>query len=67
MTTAIIQNNQELIIDKDILEIIGLKSGDKVRIDIKNNKLEVKPLKTKSLSGFLKGYNIKFEREEDRI
>jgi AbrB family looped-hinge helix DNA binding protein len=69
MDTVTISSKYQMIIPRAIREKWNIKPGQKVRLIVYGNRLEVVPVRDiKEARGFLKGMSSKIEREEeDRI
>ena len=69
MDTVTISEKYQMVIPRAIREKWGIKPGQKVRLIVYGNVLEVVPVrKIKEARGFLKGMSSHIEREEeDRV
>jgi AbrB family looped-hinge helix DNA binding protein len=69
MDTVTISSKYQMVIPRAIREKWNIKPGQKVRLIIIGNRLEVVPVRDiKSARGFLKGMSSDIEREEeDRV
>jgi AbrB family looped-hinge helix DNA binding protein len=68
MTTSLISPKFQIVIPKEIRQILDLKPGQKLSVIEKDGHIELRPvLQPAQLIGFLKGSQpLKFEREKDR-
>jgi len=69
MDTVTISSKYQMVIPRAIREKWNIKPGQKVRLIVYGNRLEVVPLRNiKEARGFLKGMSSDIEREEeDRV
>ena len=68
MSTVTISPKFQVVIPKDIREILRLRSGQRVEILPHENRIELVPIKPlKHLRGFLKGIRTDVPRERDRV
>ena len=68
MNTAILSNEYQLLILKEICETSGLKTGTHFEIITYNNRIELVPIKPiQQLKGIFKGIYTNIVREDDRI
>jgi AbrB family looped-hinge helix DNA binding protein len=69
MDTVTISEKYQMVIPRAIREKWGIKPGQKVRLIVYGNVLEVVPVRNiKEARGFLKGMSSNVEREEeDRV
>ena len=68
MTTVSVSTKFQIVIPKEIREMINLNSGTKIEIVPYDNRIELIPIKPiKELKGFLQGINTTIIREKDRI
>jgi AbrB family looped-hinge helix DNA binding protein len=69
MDTVTISEKYQMVIPRAVREKWGIKPGQKVRLIVYGNVLEVVPVRDiKEARGFLKGMSSTIEREEkDRI
>jgi AbrB family looped-hinge helix DNA binding protein len=68
MNKAILSNNYQVIIPKEIWEKIGLKAGVSFEVITYANRIELVPIKPiNELKGILKGIDTNIIRDEDRI
>ena len=69
MDTVTISEKYQMVIPRAIREKWGIKPGQKVRLFVYGNVLEVVPVRNiKEARGFLKGMSSNIEREEeDRV
>jgi AbrB family looped-hinge helix DNA binding protein len=66
MDTVTISEKYQMVIPRAIREKWGIKPGQKVRLIVYGNVLEVVPVRNiKEARGFLKGMSSNVEREED--
>ena len=66
MDTVTISSKYQMVIPRAIREKWNVKPGQKVRLIIIGNRLEVVPVRDiKEARGFLKGMSSDIEREED--
>ena len=66
MDTVTISEKYQMVIPRAIREKWGIKPGQKVRLIVYGNVLEVVPVRNiKEARGFLKGMSSNIEREED--
>ena len=66
MDTVTISEKYQMAIPRAIREKWGIKPGQKVRLIVYGNVLEVVPVRNiKEARGFLKGMSSDIEREED--
>ncbi|MDR1048195.1 MAG: AbrB/MazE/SpoVT family DNA-binding domain-containing protein [Synergistaceae bacterium] len=68
METVTLSSKFQIVIPKKTREIAGLQSGEKLKIIAYDGRIELIPVKPmKSFRGMVKGINIQFERDGDRI
>ncbi len=68
MQTVTVSQKFQIVIPKQIREMLQLKLGQKMRVIEYNGRIELIPDREISeLKGFVKGINIDFSREDDRI
>ena len=69
MDTVTISSKYQMVIPRSIREKWNVKPGQKVRLIVYGNRLEVVPVRNiKEARGFLKGMSSEIERdEEDRL
>ncbi len=68
MDTVTVSPKFQVVIPKNIREALQLRPGQKMKVLEYNGRIELIPDKDiTELKGFLKGINIEFEREGDRI
>lgn len=68
MQTVIISPKYQVVIPKAVRETLKLKPGQRMRVIEYDNRIELIPDREISeLRGFLKGIDINFSREEDRV
>jgi AbrB family looped-hinge helix DNA binding protein len=66
MDTVTLSSKYQIVIPRSIREKWNVKPGQKVRIIVYGNHLEVVPVRNiKEARGFLKGMNSDIEREEE--
>jgi AbrB family looped-hinge helix DNA binding protein len=68
MQTVIVSPKYQVVIPKAIRETLKLKPGQRMRVIEYENRIELIPDREISeLRGFLKGIDIEFSREGDRV
>ena len=68
MEKVTISPKYQVVIPQRIRNAMQLFPGQKVQVIMYGNRIELVPEKNiKDMRGFLKGINIEFKREEDRI
>jgi AbrB family looped-hinge helix DNA binding protein len=68
MQTVIVSPKYQIVIPKAIRETLKLKPGQRMRVIEYENRIELIPDREISeLRGFLKGIDIEFSREGDRV
>ena len=68
MDTVTISSKFQMVIPRAVREKWNIKPGQKVRLIVYGNRLEVVPVRDiKEARGFLKGISSDIEREEDII
>ncbi len=68
MDTVTISPKYQVVIPQKIRKAMQLVPGQKVQVVLYGNRIELVPEKNiKEMRGFLKGINIEFQREGDRI
>ena len=68
MTTVTVSSKFQVVIPKDIREVIGLKVGTTMEIMTYGSRIELVPIQPmKALRGILKGINTEIQRDEDRV
>jgi len=68
MEAVTISPKYQVVIPKKVRESLHLTPGQKVQVVVYGNRIELIPLrKLAQMRGFLKGINISFQRESDRI
>jgi AbrB family looped-hinge helix DNA binding protein len=68
MDTVTISSKFQMVIPRAIREKWNIKPGQKVRLIVYGNHLEVVPVRDiREARGFLKGMSSEIEREEDRV
>lgn len=68
MQTVILSPKYQIVIPKAIRETLKLKPGQRIRLIEHENRIELIPDREISeLRGFLKGIDIEFSREGDRV
>ncbi|MCF8139315.1 MAG: AbrB/MazE/SpoVT family DNA-binding domain-containing protein [Desulfotignum sp.] len=68
MQTVILSPKYQIVIPKAIRETLKLKPGQRMRVIEYENRIELIPDREISeLRGFLKGIDIEFSREGDRV
>ena len=66
MDTVTISSKYQMVIPRAIREKWNIKPGQKVRLIVYGNRLEVVPVRDiREARGFLKGMNSDIKREED--
>jgi AbrB family looped-hinge helix DNA binding protein len=68
MTNALISPKFQIVIPKEIRQTMGLKTGQRLSVTLKNGYLELHPiLNANQLIGYLKKTKpLEFERDADR-
>lgn len=68
MYTVTISPKFQVVIPKDIRNMLKLKPGQKLRIIQVGDRMEFLPVKElKEMKGFLKGIDTNIQREKDRV
>lgn len=68
MNTVTISPKYQIVIPKEIRELLHLLPGEQLQVFSYQNRLEFIPVKDiKKMRGFLKGIDTKIERNQDRI
>lgn len=68
MSTVTVSPKYQVVIPKVIRESLGIFSGQKVQMLVYNDHIELIPIKMmKEMKGILKGIDISFNRDEDRL
>ena len=68
MKTVVVSSKYQVVIPKEIRDMIGLKAGTKLEIISYGSRIELVPIQQmKKLKGMFKGINTEIKREDDRI
>ena len=68
METVTVSPKYQVVIPKRIRELLGVEPGQKVRVILYSNRIEMIPVRSvKEARGFLKGIDTAVDREEDRL
>ena len=68
MQTVIVSPKYQIVIPKAVRETLKLKPGQRMRVIEYDNRIELIPDREISeLRGFLKGIDIEFSRDGDRV
>jgi len=68
METVTISPKFQVVIPGRARELLGVRPGQKVRVILYNNRIELIPVRAiKEARGFLKGIDTTVEREGDRV
>ena len=66
--TTTVSSKYQVVIPKKIREVMGLKPGEKFRVLLYQNRIELLPVKPmRTMRGYLRGINTDISREKDRI
>ncbi len=67
MQTVTISPKYQVVIPKEIREVLHLQPGEKLQVFLYQNRLEFVPVKDiKKMHGFVKGMDTLIERDKDR-
>jgi AbrB family looped-hinge helix DNA binding protein len=67
METVTISPKFQVVIPQSIREAMGLRSGEKAKMVLFRNRIEIIPMRDiRTLRGYLKGIDTGFVRESDR-
>ena len=68
METVTVSPKFQVVIPKEVREMMGIKPGQKMRVIMYDGRIELIPDRDISeLEGFVEGINTEFEREDDRL
>ena len=68
MTTVTVSPKFQVVIPADIRKMFPIGAGEKLQVVSYDNRIELIPVKKmKTMRGFLKGMNVDFKREKDRV
>lgn len=68
MTTVTVSPKYQVVIPKEIRDLMGIVSGQKIQMLAYQNRIELIPLKPmREMKGFLKGMDTNVARDEDRV
>jgi AbrB family looped-hinge helix DNA binding protein len=68
MQSVTVSPKYQVVIPKNVREALKLRPGQKMQIVEYAGRIELIPERDiKELRGFIKGINIEFKREEDRV
>lgn len=68
METVTVSPKYQVVIPKRIRELLGVEPGQKVKVILYSNRIEMIPVRpVKEARGFLKGIDTAVDREEDRL
>ncbi len=68
MDEVTVSSKYQVVIPRRVRKAIGLAPGQKVRVILYGNRIELIPeVPVEELRGFLKGIDTSIEREEDRL
>jgi AbrB family looped-hinge helix DNA binding protein len=68
MNTVTVSSKFQVVIPKEIREMIGLQVGTKMEIISYGTRIELVPIQPlKKLKGIFKGINTQIQRDDDRI
>ena len=68
MKTVTVSPKYQVVIPRDVREILSIKPGEKMQVINYANRIELVPVvKIKTMRGFLKGINNTVVREKDRV
>ena len=68
MTTVTVSPKFQVVIPKEVRELLGINSGQKIQVITCKNRIELIPIKPiKKMRGFLKGINTNVLRDKDSL
>jgi len=68
MTAVTVSPKYQVVIPKEVRELMGIVSGQKIQMLTYQNRIELIPIQPmKKLRGFLKGIDTDVKRDNDRI
>lgn len=68
METVKVSPKFQVVIPSKIRERLGLRPGQRVRVILYDNRIELVPIRpTREARGFLRGIETNIEREPDRV
>jgi AbrB family looped-hinge helix DNA binding protein len=68
MKTVTVSPKYQVVIPRDVREILSIKPGEKMQVINYANRIELVPVKKiKAMRGFLKGIDTTVVREKDRL
>jgi AbrB family looped-hinge helix DNA binding protein len=68
METVTVSPKYQVVIPSRIRKSLGVKPGQKVKVIMYDNRIEMIPVKpAQEMRGFLKGIDTELEREPDRV
>jgi AbrB family looped-hinge helix DNA binding protein len=68
MTAVTISPKYQVVIPQKVRESLQLRPGQKVQVVQYEGRVELVPLRSmKEMRGFVRGININFDREQDRL
>ena len=68
MKTVTVSPKYQVVIPRDVREMLSIKPGEKLQVINYANRIELVPVKKiKAMRGFLKGIDTTVVREKDRV
>ena len=68
METVTVSPKYQVVIPLKVRESLGIQPGQKVRVILYENRIELIPVKPmKEMRGFLKGLDTTIDRDDDRL
>jgi AbrB family looped-hinge helix DNA binding protein len=68
METVTVSPKYQVVIPLRVRESLGIQPGQKVRVILYENRIELIPVKPmKEMRGFLKGLDTSIDRDDDRL
>ncbi len=68
MKTVTVSPKYQVVIPRDVREILSIKPGEKLQVINYANRIELVPIKKiKTMRGFLKGIDTTVVRQKDRV